>query len=147
MGFLARSATVVSPGRMLAISRGSGDGEDFWYEPWGWVSNLAMAGGVAISPELALTLSHVHCAVSTISDDLGTMTCQLFKDTGDEGHTRVKYSDAGIGGLAYRVRWQPNPVQSAKAFWSTIAWQYLLRPAAYAEIRYRPGSDSIIDQL
>ncbi|MGE0363360.1 MAG: phage portal protein [Vicinamibacterales bacterium] len=128
------------------VSRGAGFGEDFYYVPDGWVSSLAMAG-VGMSPELALTLSHVHCAVDTISADFGTMTCQMFKDNGDDGKTRVKFSDPGIGGLAYRLRWQPNAVQTAKAFWSTMAWQYLLRPQCYAEILYRPGSDSIVDQL
>ncbi|MGE0460910.1 MAG: phage portal protein [Vicinamibacterales bacterium] len=143
MGALAK-LSAVSP--RATVSRGAGAGEDFWYVPDGWVSSLAMAG-VGMSPELALTLSHVHCAVDTISADFGTMTCQMFRDEGEAGRSRVKFSDPGIGGLAYRLRWQPNAWQSAKAFWSTLAWQYLLRPACYAEIAYRPGSDSIIDQL
>lgn len=143
MGALAKLAAV-SP--RAEVSRSAGSGEDFWYVPDGWVSSLAMAG-LGMSPELALTLSHVHCAVDTISADFGTMTCQMFRDNGDDGKTRVKFSDPGIGGLAYRLRWQPNAVQTAKAFWSTMAWQYLLRPQCYAEIVYRPGSDSIIDQL
>ena len=149
MGLLAKSANVVAPGRMLAaagISRGSGFGEDFWYDPSGWVSSLAMAG-VGMSPELALALSHVYSAVDIISSDFGTMPCAIYRDLGDDGRQKVKFGDAGIGGLAYRLRWQTNTWQSAKAFWSTLAWQYLLRPAAYAEIVYRSGSDSVIDQI
>lgn len=145
MGSLAKLSTVRSSPR-AQIGRGSGPGEDFWYVPDGWVNSLTMAG-IGFSPEMALMLSHVHCAVSSISDDFGTMTCQMFKDLGDDGHTRVKFNDPGIGMLAYRLRWQPNQIQSATAFWRTLCWQYLLRPAAYAEILYRPGSDSFIDQL
>jgi HK97 family phage portal protein len=149
MGFLQKSANVVSPGRIRAeggISRGAGYGQDFWYGPDGWLSSLALAG-VGMTPELALTLSHVFSAVDIISGDFGTMPCGLFRDMGKAGRERVRFSDPGIGGLAYRVRWQPNAWQSAKGFWSTLVWQYLLRPTAYAEIVYRPGSDSIIDQL
>jgi HK97 family phage portal protein len=149
MGFFQKSANVVSPGRIRAdggVSRGSSMGEDFWYTPGGWVSSLALAG-VGMSPELALALSHVYSAVDIISSDFGTMPCALYRDLGDDGRQKVRFSDLGIGGLAYRLRWQPNAWQSGKAFWSTLAWQYLLRPAAYAEIVYRQGSDSIIDQV
>lgn len=146
MGFLATLSSVRHAAEAVP-RRGANDGEDFWYEPWGWVSSLAMAGGVGISPELALTLSYVQCAVQTISDDIGSMTVQLFADLGDNSHRRVRFSDPGIGGLAYRLRWQPNRVQSAKAFWSTLIWQYLLRPAAYAEIIYRPNLDTVIDAI
>jgi len=127
--------------------RGANDGEEFWYQPWGWVSSLAMTGGIGISPELAMTLSYVQCAVQTISDDIGAMTCQFFADLGDGAHKKVQFGDPGIGALAYRCRWQPNRWQSSKAFWSTLVWQYLLRPAAYAEIVYRPGSTTMINEL
>ena len=147
MGFLSMVPTVVTPRADAGIGGRPSDTDDFWYQPFGWGSSTQMPGGIAIPPELAMTLSYVQCAVQTISDDFGTMTCQLFKDLGDDSHRRVRYSDPGIGGLAYRLRWQPNRWQSSKAFWSTMAWQYLLRPACYAEIIYRPGSDSIIDQL
>ena len=147
MGFLATLPSVASV-RAAEPRRGANDGEEFWYQPWGWVSSLAMAGGIGISPELAMTLSYVQCAVQTISDDIGAMTCQLFADLGDGAHKRVQYQDPGIGLLAYRCRWQPNRWQHAKAFWSTLIWQYLLREAAYAEIRYRPGTkNSLVEEL
>ena len=94
-----------------------------------------------------MTLSYVQCAVQTISDDIGAMTCQFFADLGDGAHKKVQFGDPGIGALAYRCRWQPNRWQSSKAFWSTLVWQYLLRPAAYAEIVYRPGSTTMINEL
>src|SRR5215475_12739449 len=115
MGFLAKSSTVVSP--RSQFSRGSSYGDDEWYVPEGWVSSLAMAG-VGMTPELAMTLSYVYSAVDIKSGDFGTCPCGLFRDLGDDGKQRVRFSDPGIGGLAYRLRWQPNAWQSAKAFWS-----------------------------
>ena len=147
MGFLRRSSTVVSPARVRGdISRSAGYGDDFWYLPEGWTTSLAMAG-IGMTPELAMTLSYVYSAVDIISADFGTCPCSLYRSLENDARVKVRFSDPGIGGLYYRLRWQPNAWQSAKAFWSTLAWQYLLRPAAYAEIVYRPGSDSIVDQL
>jgi len=103
--------------------------------------------GANVPPELALTLPPVYCAVDTISSDFGTATCQMFEDLGDDGRRRVSYGAPGIGSLARQLRWQPNKWQTAKAFWSTLAWQYLLRPYACAELIYRPGSDAFIEQI
>lgn len=141
MGFLQRISSVSTPARVQASSSASRAG---WWDitPEGWALPLE-AAGVSVTPELALTLSHVFCAVDTISGDFGTMTCQVFRDLGDDGRSRVRYSDPQWGALGYRLRWQPNLWQSAKAFWSTLAWQYLLRPAAYAEIFREPGTDRV----
>lgn len=145
MGFHDRIASVASPARMRASTPGPTN--NWWYQtPEGWTLPLE-AAGVNVTPELALTLSYVHCAVATITDDFGTSSCQGFRDLGEDGRARVKYTDAGIGALAYRLRWQPNSWQTAKAFWSTLCWQYLLRPAAYAEIIYRPGSDGFVESI
>lgn len=142
MGFLRTKAVAMAEG----FSRGSEVGHDGWYVPHGWVDSLAQAG-IGMTPELAMRLSYVYSCVDISSGDFGTMPCQTYRETGDGGRERVKFSDPGIGHLAYRLRWQPNRFQSAKAFWSTMIWQYSLRPACYAEIRYRPGSDSIVDEL
>jgi HK97 family phage portal protein len=108
---------------------------------------VSSALGGNVSPELALTLTYVHAAVDTISSDFGTSTCQMFEKVGHDGRRRVEYSDAGIGMLARQLRWQPNNFQTSKAFWSTLAWQYLLRPACYAELLYRPGSTSFLEGI
>lgn len=128
--------------RMRADTSVSSQYEAMWRAPEGWLMPLEMAG-LSVTPELALMLATVHCIVSTISDDFGTMTCQTFEDFGDDGMRRVRYADGPIGSLAYRLQWQPNSFQTAKAFWSTLAWQFLLRPIACAEILRRPGSDII----
>jgi HK97 family phage portal protein len=143
MGFLRKLSTVKAP----AVRAGTpGFFSDYWYTPEGFL--LQSAQGIRMTPDLALTLSYVHCAVQTISDDFGTMSCQLFKNSNDQGRERVKYTEgSGVGSLAYKLRWQPNDRQSAKAFWSTLAWQYLLRPMACAELIYRKGSDSFVDQI
>lgn len=142
MGALSRLQTVHAPARIRAES----DQQRYnrmWRSPEGFA---LPDSAYYVTPELALTLSHVYSAVDIISGDFGTMTCQLFNQRGDQ-KSKVKSGDAGIGKLAYQLRWQPNSWQPAKAFWSTMMWQYQLRPACYAEIVYRPGSDSYIDEL
>lgn len=142
MGFL-HSTAATAPVRMQAESALAAHTKAFFAGD----DLVTSALGYDVSPELALTLSYVYCAVDTISADFGTATCQMFEDLGNDGRRRVPYSAPGIGSLARQLRWQPNSWQTAKAFWSTIAWQYLLRPAAYAELIYRPGSPGFVDQL
>lgn len=143
MGFLRTKAVTMADG----FSRGSDYGRDEWYVPQGWVDSLA-AAGIGMTPELAMRLSYVHSCVDISSGDFGTMPCSTYQELGENGgRRRVTFDEPGIGLLAYRLRWKPNRFQSAKAFWSTLVWQYQLRPACYAEITYRPGSDSIIDEL
>lgn len=150
MGMLSRLSTTVAPARARGESAGAAASRAFWGGdpvPGFWLDSLT-AMGVDVSPELALTLSHVHCAVSSISDDFGTMTCQMFENLGEDGRKKIPAADpmgVGISALAFRLRWQPNYFQSAKAFWSTLAWQYLLRRAAYAEII--PGPSGFADQI
>lgn len=142
MRLLSRLSSVAAPARMQAQAGTPGPLSDFWYTPSG-----LLALGSEVSPDLALTLSYVYSAVSIISDDFGSMAAQMFRSMGEDGRARVRYADRGIGDLAYKLRWQPNSWQTAKAFWSTLAWQYLLRPAAYAEIVYQPGSRIEIQQI
>ena len=146
MGLLASLAPVRQATQFQAMTSGEYD-KAFWGgdpvpEPW-----LGARFGVTVSPELALTLTYVYSACAIISDDFGTMTCQGFATTGPDSRERIKYSDPGIGALARMLRWQPNAWQTAKAFWSTLAWQFLLRKACYAEIVYRPGLDGFVSQL
>jgi len=141
---MQRLSATVAPARLRAQTDPDPGG---WRDPYSGFMLGSAFGGAYLSPDLALTLSHVYCAVDTISADFGTATCQTFEDLGNEGRQRVLYSAPGIGVLARKIRWQPNAWQTAKAFWSTLAWQYLLRPAAYAELLYRPGVDGFVEQL
>jgi len=144
MKILSHLSSVSSTARVRAES-GSRPGptDAFWYTP----EALLAFGDSVVGSDLALTLSHVYCAVDTISSDFGSAACQTFEDLGNEGRRRVQYGEAGIGVLARKLRWQPNNWQTAKAFWSTLAWQYLLRPAAYAECLYRVDVPTVIDQI
>lgn len=147
MGMLSRLSTTVAPARVRGESIGAAATKAFWsggYVPPFWLDSLS-AVGVQVSPELAMTLSHVYCAVSSISDDFATMTCQLFKELPGGDKERVRPRDPGIGALAYRLQWQPNFWQSASEFWGTLSMQYLLRKAAYAEIV--PGPTGFADQI
>lgn len=143
MGLLQRISSVAAPSRLRAESSIQKYTNAFWAGD----DLPGLSIGAGAQADLALTLSHVSCAVDTISSDFGAMTCQVFEDLGADGRRRVQYADPGIGSLAQKLRWYPNQWQSAKAFWSTMAWQYLLRPAAYAEIVYRPGLNGFVDQI
>lgn len=145
MGFLRQMSTVIAPSRMRA--EGNGTLQRYVNAFWSGDALPTINAGASSQSELALALTHVYCAVDTISADFGSMTCQLFEDMGAKGRRRVEYSDPGIGSLAQKLRWYPNQWQTAKAFWSTLAWQYQLRPAAYAEIIYRPGLTGFVDQV
>ena len=145
MRLFSRLSSVAAPARMRAQTDPDPGG---WRDPSsGWMFGSSL-GGYAGGSDAALALSYVYCAVDTISADFGTSTLQVFENLGEDGRRRVQYSDLGIGGLARKLRWSPNNFQTAKAFWSTLAWQYLLRPAAYAELVWLPGGpNGFMDQL
>lgn len=149
MGFLARLSTVSSPARVRASS---GDMFGPMYQgfmPASWVSTLS-AAGITVTPDLALTLSAMYSGVTMIAYDLATLPLQMFRRRPDEGKDRVSPSatsleTGGIGGVAYRLRWQPNDWQSATEFMGSQLAQYLLRSVAYAEIT--PGAGGFLGQL
>ena len=146
MGFLSSLSAVVAPALpLLALTSQEYNQRFFSGEDVpDWLSSQF---GETIAPEIALTLTYVYSAALIVSDDFGTMTCQMFENIGDDDRARVPYSAPGIGQLARKLRWQPNNWQTAKAFWSTLGWQYVLRPVAYAEIVYRQGLNGFVDQL
>ena len=144
MGFLQRVSTVASPPLMQAMSSAE-YAQAFWNGgdlPSHWPTVTGEVGEAT-----ALALSYVYCAVSIQADDFGTAACQMFRDLGDDRKERVKFSDPGIGLLAYKLRYKPNIWQTAKSFWSTLIWQLQLRHACYAEIVYRPGVNGFVDQI
>lgn len=148
MPFLAKSATVVAPARVQA-SHGSGDpfaGLYNGYYPPEWGAMLS-ASGVAVSPELAMTLSSVYCAVTTILDDISTLPAQLFQYTGADGaKERVRGARPGLGRLSYVLRWAPNSWQTAKEFWGMEVGHLMLRGNAYARI-VSGVSSGLVEQL
>src|SRR5690348_1855491 len=119
MGFLSQVSTVVPMRPSMRAATMSDYIQAFF--SGGDISPL----GGNVPPEMALTLAYVCGGVSTISDVFGTVTCQVFEGLGGDGRQRVAYWASGIGALAGKRRWEPNQWQTAKAFWSTLAWQYL----------------------
>jgi len=150
MGLLQRMSSVTAPARLHATPMG-----DYTTAFWGgdplpslWISSLSTSG-ITVTPDLAMSLSAMYSGVSMIAFDLATLPCQTFKLRDDGGKDRIRggsfSSDGGIGGLAYRLRYQPNPWQTAAEFMLSLVAQLLLRENAYAEIR--PGPSNSIDQL
>jgi HK97 family phage portal protein len=147
MGLFAHLAPTALPARMRASSNEYNQaffsGADL---PPDWVGSLT-AAGVRVSPELAMTLSAVYCAVSTIAYDLATLPVQIFaRHQGDNGDDVVRPyygagidSSNGIRSLAYMLMYQPNAFQTASEFWLSMIPQFLLREEAYAEMVYAPS--------
>lgn len=144
MGFLSRLSTVAPQRRVRALS---GDPFDDRYYPGSWHSRLS-AAGIEVTPDLALTLSAYYCGVTTIGYDLATLPCQVFVHRQDGGKDRIqpkKNAVLNIGDLAYKLRWQPNEVQTASEFFLNMVAQFLLRGVAFAEIV--AGRGGFVQQL
>jgi HK97 family phage portal protein len=149
MGFLKHLSAYAGPARVRGLRGDPFD--DRYYIPSLWSSTLS-AAGVAVTPDLALTLSAMYAGMAMISRDLATLPAQTFKERDDGGKDRVKprygagLDDVGgIGSLAYKLRWQPNTFQTATEFWMGMIAQWLMRGLAYAEIVSGPGG--FLEQL
>ncbi len=148
MGLLARLSTVAAPARWSA------QGDPFaqrhmygTYLPSTWVSSLSSAG-VHVTPDLALTLSAFYAGTKIIAYDLATLPLQLYRRRDDGGKDKVTggvSSQAGIGALAYRLRWAPNDYQTASEFLIGQFASLILREVCYAEIV--KGPTGFMDQL
>jgi HK97 family phage portal protein len=145
MGFLERRVSTIAPGGRLRAAWGGAD-DDRWFRPASLIGGRSSAG-VLVSPEGALAgLSAVYCAVTTIADDIGSLSCEFFRWRSGGGRDYVRSGDPGIGVLVDLLGTQPNDWQTAKDFWTMLVGHLLLREHAYAEIIYRPGG-GYIDQL
>lgn len=135
MGYLTRTSTVVSTGRPQGSSDPFGKMYSGYYPPE-WQMGLATSG-VDVTPELALILTAMYSGVTRIGGDFMRMPAHVLRVRDDGGKDRVRGGplSGGIGSLAYRLRWKPNHVQTAAAFFACLAAQYTLRNRCYAEIQ------------
>jgi HK97 family phage portal protein len=150
MGFLQRLPTLVMP-RSRAQTADPADPFARQYSgfvPPGWLSALS-AAGIAVTPDLSMTLSAYYSGVTMKAYDIATLPCQIFRRRDDEGKDRVParlgLDVGGIQSLAYRLRWQPNAIQTATEFWASMIVQLELREVGYAEIA--SGATGFADQL
>lgn len=152
MGLLARTSTVISRGRMMAMGASIEPSDDPFagmyrgYYPPEFAAGFS-AAGIRVTPERALTLSAMWSGLTRIAGDFMRMPVHISRLRDDGGKERVRGGpmSAGIEGLAYRLRWKPNQVQTAAAFFALLAAQYVMRGRVYAEIL--PGPDGAIVQL
>lgn len=150
MGFLQRVSTVISPARVRAQVDGTDPFARLYgsYVPPMWLSSLS-AAGIHVTPDLSMTLSAYYGGVTMKAYDLATLPLQMFRRRDDEGKDRVPAKlGADIGGiqsLAYKLRWQPNDVQTSTEFWASMITQLQMREVAYAEIA--SGPTGFADQL
>jgi HK97 family phage portal protein len=138
MGFLQRMSSVAAPARMHASAGNPADpfyGLYGGYLPPEWYGALS-AAGVSVTPDNAMALSALYSGVTMIAYDLATCPAQTFRMRDDEGKDRVRGgpTSPGIGGVAYRMRWAPNDVQTSVEWVVSMVAQFLLRGRAYAEI-------------
>ena len=112
-----------------------------------WLAALSSAGQ-NVTPDLAMMLSAFYAGVTMIATDLATMPPVMYALRPDGGKDMVafgKTGDGGVSDLAYKLRWQPNLVQTSAEFFLAMFAQYLMREVAYAEIV--SGPRGAIDQL
>src|SRR4051812_21585588 len=115
MGFLERRVSTIAPGGRLRAAWGGAD-DDRWFRPASLVGGRSSAG-VLVSPEGALAgLSAVYCAVTTIAEDIGSLSCEFFRRRAGGGRDYVLSGDPGIGTLVDLLGTQPNEWQTAKDF-------------------------------
>lgn len=144
MGFLAKMGPTITARRNASMIEDHINA--FWSgAPMEWTAALS-AAGVPITPDLALTLTAMSSGVRMIAMDLATCTCEVFRNRMDGGKDRIRpifgtgiTDSAGVGSLAYMLRWQPNDVQTAVEYTQSQVAQYLLRGVAYAEILDGPA--------
>ena len=140
-------SSVAPSGRMRASS--SSDpfaGMYSGYYPPEWNLSLSDAG-VRVTPELALTLSAIFSGLTRAAGDFMRMPVHVMRQLDDGGKVRVRggQTSGGIGALAYRLRWQPNVIQTAASFFACLVAQFIMRSRAYAEIR--PDETGAFGQL
>lgn len=98
--------------------------DDFWFNP------LARTSGVGgpISGDAALTLSAFWAGVTTKAQDFATLPCLFYRHV---GRTRER---AKRHALYRRLRWQPNPSQTAFEFFEMASGHIDTRGNFYAQI-------------
>lgn len=146
MGLFQRFSSVVRPSRVRGMTTDEYN-TAFWSGDSmvdAWMSSLS-AAGVAVTPDLGMTLAAMYCGVTTIAYDLATLPLQTLRmHPDDDGVDVVRgksadWAKGGIGDLAYMLRWAPNDYQTATEFTVGQVAQWLLRDVAYAEIKDGPS--------
>jgi HK97 family phage portal protein len=140
MSFLQRVQTGLF--RHSARADGRGPLSDFWYQPIGGYSSA----GVRVTDGVAQTVAAFWQGCRLISQGIGGLPCHLYERLDKDRRQRVTGSTP-VGNLAYRLRWQPNQIQTAIGFWGLTAMCTQVRGMFVAEKQPGPftgGSDNLV---
>ena len=100
----------------------------FWYAPAGWTDAFSETG-IAVTPEIAMTISAVWSGINFLGRNVGSFPCQLHERIGEKGRRRA--TDHPLYEL---LRWQPNSWQTSVEFWEMAVGHLFLRGNFYAFI-------------
>jgi HK97 family phage portal protein len=118
MGFLT---TLRSSGSFRA---NYSDWDDFWFRR---VPSMTDAG-VSMSGDAAMTLSAFWAGVTTKAQDFASLPCLLYQRDGRAKDRATRHA------LYRRLRWQPNPSQTAYEFFEMASGHLDTRGNFYAQI-------------
>lgn len=108
--------------------------DDFWYTPIG----AATASGARVSPELALSLSAVYCAVRIIAESVAQIPLILYRRLPNGGKERA--TDHPLFSLIHR---QPNSEQTTFEWREMLQGHVGLRGNAFSQI-VRRGNGEVV---
>lgn len=119
--------------------------DDYWYTDRGAVS----ASGMHVTPEAALTLSHIYAGTAYIAEDIAKIPLNVFEILEDGGKQPVSASRARgseierAQALHHRLHSRPNRYQDALEWREMMTAFAVLRGRGVSEIRRgaRPGYD------
>lgn len=139
---LARAQRSAFAGAVQASSGSKPAWDHGWYvaDP----SGFWLPGGSHVSVETAQTLSAVWQGIRLRAEGIASVPCHVFVRRPDGGKERAR-SGSELGQLEYRLRWQPNAVQTAFEFWELAQSHIDLRGWFIAELV--PGPSGFADQL
>lgn len=119
-------------------SGGRNDGDDYWYQPYGWSS--ASTSGVHVTEDSMLASPAVLQAVRLNAEMVATLPLYLMENVEVDGLPTVRY--ALNHPLYDRFLYQPNPLLTSFQFFRMLAASTTIHGNFFAQIIRTPGGDA-----